>query len=170
MPDIVSDLAMKRKHDVASVKDRLRLLCSRREYCSSDIYRKALQALDGDSACAAEVLEALKSEKYVDDLRYACAYSRDKSAISGWGARKIRFMLSSKGVPQDVIDEALLEVDESRADQRFHRLMYGRYMSMKDDPQVRVKLLRYALGRGYRYDEASSLIDVIIKGNYEDTI
>ena len=36
------------------VTDRLRGLCSRREYCVEDVRQKALKALDGDVAAAAE--------------------------------------------------------------------------------------------------------------------
>lgn len=151
--------------DPATVTEKLRMLCSRREYCSSDILKKALKALDGDNEGASRILETLINEKYIDDLRYSCAYARDKSAIAGWGAAKIRFMLSAKGVSRDVIDMALLEIDESKADHRFMKLMLNKSRSLKDDPQKRVKLLRFAMGRGYSYQDASSVIDDIINND-----
>lgn len=153
---------MKGMHDLASVTEKLRMLCSRREYCSSDILKKAIRALDGDSEGASQILEILINEKYIDDLRYACAYARDKASIAGWGTAKIRFMLSAKGVARDVIDMALLEIDESKADHRFKKLMLNKSRSLKDDSQKRVKLLRFAMGRGYSYHDASSIIDDII--------
>ena len=51
--------------DVQKITDRLRRLCSRREYCTSDILKKAVTALKGDKEAAAKVLEVLVSEKYV---------------------------------------------------------------------------------------------------------
>lgn len=143
--------------------DKLRNLCSRREYCSSDIRRKALTALDNDREGADKVMDLLIKDKYVDDYRYSCAYARDKATIAGWGPSKIRYMLSSKGVARDVIDRAMLEIDDSKADQRFDRLVRSRYASLRNDPQVRVKLFRYVVGRGYSYDDASSVIDELIK-------
>ena len=143
--------------------DKLRNLCSRREYCSSDIRRKALTALDNDREGADKVMDLLIKDKYVDDYRYSCAYARDKASIAGWGPSKIRYMLSSKGVARDVIDRAMLEIDESKADQRLDRLVRSRYASLRNDPQVKVKLLRYVVGRGYSYDEASSVIDELMK-------
>jgi len=154
---------MKKSQDITSVTDKLRNLCSRREYCSSDIRRKALTALDNDIDSAGKVMDLLIKDKYVDDYRYSCAYARDKASIAGWGPSKIRYMLSSKGVDRDVIDRAMLEIDESKADQRLDRLVRSRYASLRNDPQVRVKLLRYVVGRGYSYDEASSVIDELIK-------
>ena len=148
--------------------DKLRNLCSRREYCSSDIRRKALTALDNDIDSAGKVMDLLIKDKYVDDYRYSCAYARDKASIAGWGPSKIRYMLSSKGVDRDVIDRAMLEIDESKADQRLDRLVRSRYASLRNDPQVRVKLLRYVVGRGYSYDEASSVIDELMKERNDD--
>ena len=148
--------------------DKLRNLCSRREYCSSDIRRKALNALDNDIDSAGKVMDLLIKDKYVDDYRYSCAYARDKASIAGWGPSKIRYMLSSKGVDRGVIDRAMLEIDESKADQRLDRLVRSRYASLRNDPQVRVKLLRYVVGRGYSYDEASSVIDELMKERNDD--
>ena len=89
-------------------------------------------------------------------------HSRDKSSISGWGEVKIRYMLAAKGVAKDVVDKALEEVDRSRADRRLEKLMENKWKSLKDDPQGRMKLLRFALGRGYGYDEVSEMMDRIL--------
>lgn len=138
--------------------DKMRRLCSRREYCVSDIRTKLMKELDGDVQKVESALNKLKEEKYVDDLRYATAYARDKAAISGWGATKIRYMLSAKGVAKDVISEALNEVDEAKASSRLEKLLENKYKSLKDDPQWKIKLLRFALGRGYSYDEVNDQI------------
>ena len=145
------------------VLNRLRGLCSRREYCVADVLKKAADGLEGDRAAAQEVVDILVKEKYVDDLRYASAYARDKSAIQGWGEVKIRYMLSAKGVPRDVIDKALEEIDQDKADSRLEKLLQNKLKSLKDDPQCRLKLLRFALGRGYGYDEVSKVVDSLMK-------
>ena len=145
------------------ILDRLRGLCSRREYCVADVLKKATDGLEGDRTAAQEVVDVLVNEKYVDDLRYASAFARDKSAIQGWGEVKIRYMLSAKGVSRDVIDEALKEIDQDKADSRLEKLLQNKFKSLKDDPQCRLKLLRFALGRGYSYDEVNSLISSLLK-------
>lgn len=138
--------------------DKMRRLCSRREYCVSDIRTKLMKELEGDAQKVETALNKLIEERYVDDMRYATAYARDKASISGWGATKIRYMLSAKGVAKDVISEALNEVDESKAASRLEKLLEHKYKSLKDDPQWKIKLLRFALGRGYSYDEVSDQI------------
>ena len=154
---------MKMDEKKLKVLNRLRALCSRREYCVADVLKKAADGLEGDRAAAQEVVDVLVKEKYVDDLRYASAFARDKSAIQGWGEVKIRYMLSAKGVPRDVIDKALEEIDHDKADSRLEKLLQNKLKSLKDDPQCRLKLLRFALGRGYSYDEASHTIDQLLR-------
>lgn len=147
-----------KKIDPQKVADRMRGLCSRREYCRQDIMKKVLAALDGDADEAGRVMDRLVEEKYIDDLRYASAYARDKSSIAGWGSTKIRYMLASKGIDRETIAAALQEVDEGKASDRLEKLLAGKVRSLKDDPQRRMKLLRFALGRGYQYDEAAEVI------------
>ena len=145
------------------VIDRMRNLCSRREYCKADIMKKALAALDGDRAGAEKVVEVLVNEKYIDELRYASAFARDKASLSGWGETKIRYMLSSKGLSRGVIDLALEEIDDAKAKTRLEKLMENKFRGLKDDPQCRLKMLRFGLGRGYAYDEVAEITDCLMK-------
>lgn len=143
---------------IIKVIDRLRGLCSRREYCVEDMRQKALKALEGDAASADEIVETLLKEKYVDDLRYASAFARDKASIRGWGEVKIRYMLSAKKISRDIIDQALAEIDDRKASDRLHKLLENKYRSLKDDPQRKLKLLRFALSRGYSYEKVNCYI------------
>lgn len=148
--------------DPQKVADRMRGLCSRREYCRQDIMKKVLAAMGGDADEAGRIMDRLVEEKYIDDLRYASAFARDKSSIAGWGATKIRYMLAAKGIDRETIAAALQEVDEGKASDRLEKLLSAKVRSLKDDPQCRMKLLRFALGRGYQYDEAAEVIDRLL--------
>lgn len=149
------------------VTDRMRALCSKREYCSSEIKKKLNDALEGDNEAVAGILDSLKKDGYVDDSRYASAFARDKSSIAGWGNIKIRHALAAKGVERDVVEAALKEIDPEKADSRLEKLAANRYKALKDDPQCRLKMLRYLLGRGYSYDEVSSVTELLMK-RYEE--
>lgn len=145
------------------VADKIRLLCSRREYCVSDIRKKLMVQLEGKTDEVEKILNTLVSERYVDDLRYASAYARDKASISGWGSTKIRYMLSSKGISSETIALALEEIDSDKAQSRLDKLMENKFRTLKDDPQCRLKMLRFGLGRGYAYDEVASVVDVLLR-------
>ena len=130
--------------------------CSKREYCRSDIRAKALKALDGDAAAADAVLESLSAEGYVDDRRYAGAFARQKAALDGWGPVKIRYALKMKGIAALDIDEALSSVDPDAAGRRMRKLLDAKARSLEGDPQARFKLIKYALSRGYEYEDVKN--------------
>lgn len=125
--------------------------------------KKALKALDGDRDKAEKVVETLVKEKFIDDLRYSSAFARDKASLAGWGQTKIRYMLSAKGISKEVITAALGEIDGEQAADKLERLMANKFKSLKDDSQCRMKMLRFALGRGYDYEEASSVLDKLVR-------
>lgn len=137
--------------EYARCLSRLQKRCSKAEYCSSDVYRKALKALDGDAEAAARVLAALVEEKYVDDVRYAGAFAREKAGLQGWGPIKIRFQLRSKGISEDAITAALEEVEPGRAADKLERLLAAKARTLEGDPQFRLKMLKFGLSRGYEY-------------------
>ena len=133
--------------DAARCLSRLQKLCSKAEYCEADIYRKALKDLEGDADAARKVLEALISEKYVDNARYASAFAREKAAIQGWGPVKIRFQLKAKGVSEENIRAALEEVDEGKQADKLRKVLLAKARSLAGDPQFRLKLLRFGIVR-----------------------
>lgn len=141
------------------VYDALSAQCARREYCVSDIRRKALERLEFDAAAADAVVASLVADGYVDDRRYAAAFARDKSALSGWGPVKIRSALLARGIDRAVVLEALEEIDPERASSRLEKVLETKWRTLRDDPQGRLKLIRFALSRGYDYDRIRPLIE-----------
>lgn len=140
------------------VLERLQRQCVRMETCTSDLYRKALKAMEGDAEAAARILASLTADRFVDDRRYAAAFAREKSSLQGWGPVKIRFMLRGKGIAEDIITEALQEVDPEKALSKLDKLAADKYRLLKDDPQCRLKLLKALLSRGYGYDEVEAAV------------
>lgn len=144
------------------VLSRLQAHCSRRECCSRDIYAKALKAMDGDSAVAEEIVESLHRDRYLDDLRYATAFARDKSSLQGWGPVKISWMLKAKGLDEVTISSALEEVDADSAERKLDSLVAQKRRQLEGDPQMKLKLLKYALGRGYGYDNVKASVERVL--------
>jgi len=151
--------------DRAQCLSRLQRLCSKAEYCSRDIYRKALKDLEGDADAAAAVVASLVEERYVDDARYAAAFAREKAGIQGWGPVKIRFQLRSKGIAEEVINAALQEIEPAKAADKLQRLLTAKHRTLEGDPACRLKLLKFALSRGYEYDEVEAALKDIFRSS-----
>lgn len=141
----------------------LQNLCSRKEYCSADIYKKALKGLDGDEEGAAEMVALLEKDRFVDDLRYATAFARDKACLDGWGPVKIAFQLRGKGIAPETVDEALAAVDPDRADARLRAVLEAKARTLSGDPEIRLKLLKFALQRGYEYARIDPVVRDILR-------
>ena len=151
--------------EYSKVLDRLQAQCSKREYCSQDIFRKALMAFDGDRGQAEKILQSLQDDRFVDDLRYSSAFAREKSRLTGWGPAKISYALASKGIARPTIAEALKEIDEGEADRRMRSVLETKYRTLAGDPQEKFKLLKFGLTRGYDYDKIAPVVDDILKKN-----
>ena len=147
--------------DATRCLNRLQKLCSKAEYCRADVYRKALKDLEGDAEAAGKVVEQLVTDKYVDDARYASAYAREKAGLQGWGPVKIRFQLRAKGVSDADIASALQEIEPEKADARLEKLLAAKARTLEGDPQFRLKLLKFALSRGYEYDTVEAVLKKI---------
>ena len=148
--------------DASRCLSRLQKLCSKAEYCTADIRRKALKDMEGDADAAEKVVASLVEDRYVDDARYASAYAREKATIQGWGPVKIRFQLRGKGITDAVIAEALQEIEPEKAGDKLERLLAAKARTLQGDPQFRLKLLKFGLTRGYEYDETEAAVSKII--------
>ena len=146
--------------DRAQCLSRLQRLCSKTEYCAQDMYRKALKDLEGDTDAAAAVVASLIEDRYVDDARYAAAFAREKAGIQGWGPVKIRFQLRSKGISDEIIASALVKIKQLQIIDRNQLLI-----NVKNVAACRLKLLKFALSRGYEYDEVEAALKEIFRSS-----
>ena len=146
----------------------LQSLCMKRECCSSEILSKARTAMDGDTAAAEELLASLVADKFVDDARYAAAFAREKSSLTGWGPAKIRYALMMKGIARETITAALGEIDEEAASAKLDKLLAAKCKSLQGDPYIKFKLIKYALSRGYGYAEVEPAVESILTHSLSD--
>ena len=141
---------------------RLSAQCAMGELCIHDV-RKKMQRWEIADEVQQRVVERLLDERFIDENRYAHAFVRDKSRYNKWGVTKIRYMLASKGIQQEIISQALEDIDSGRAQVRLDKLMENKFRTLKEDPQCRLKLLRFGLGRGYGYEEVALVVDTLLK-------
>jgi len=141
-------------------KAKMEALCSRREYCTADIREKLKRYMLPEEAVT-DIISSLQRDKYLDDLRYAAAFARDKSSLAGWGARKIEFALRRKGVSSEVIREALCDIDQEKVSERMQEVVLRKWRSLSNEDDLekrRIKTIKFALGRGYSFEEVSSFV------------
>lgn len=139
-------------------------LCSRAEKSSGDARR--LMARWGVPAAEREgVLDKLIEMRFIDDSRYAAAYVRDRSRFGGWGTYKIRAGLKAKGVSEEVINEALAQLTEDNNAEQLLRQVERKAPKVKaaNDYELKTKLIRFALSRGFEYDTVLAVVEQFMK-------
>ena len=141
-------------------------LCARAEKSSSD----ALRLMSGRGLSEADrekVLRKLVDERFIDDSRYAEAFVRDKMRYSKWGPRKIEQALWQKRIDDDTIGEALdaIDPDEYTAILKPILQQKRRTTTAKSPYELQQKLVRYALGRGFTFEQIRRCLDL---GECED--
>lgn len=138
-------------------------LCARGERSTGDAMR-LMRTWGVPEDERQRVVDKLVAQRFIDNSRYAELYVREKSRLSGWGARKIAMQLRAKGVDKETIAEALATIDNEEQGDRLVEKLRRKMRSTKaqSDYELRGKLLRYALGLGYDYDDAGSALDKIM--------
>ena len=149
---------------------RLQGQCSKAEYCSGQI-RKKLQTwseknrIVGKEPFTVEqiesVVEALQDGKYVDDCRFAGAYARDKARFAKWGKVKIAYNLKMLGIEKEIVVRVLEENADLFSDELLEQIIKRKWNSLGDKvapAAKKEKVLRFALGRGFAYDQILPVI------------
>ena len=147
----------------AEALQSLMRLCARGERSTGDAMRlmRTWGVPEGERQA---VVDRLVAQRFIDNSRYAELYVREKSRLSGWGARKIAMQLRTKGVEKEIIAEALATIDSDEQSDRLAEKLRRKMRTTKaqSDYEMRGKLLRYALGLGYDYDDANTALDKIM--------
>lgn len=146
---------------------RLEALCARAEHCSFELSTK-LRGWGITGASAEKIINHLIDNRFVDDLRFAQSFVRDRYRFSGHGRRKIILALIAKHIPRDIIDTALEEIDDKiYFDNLCHiinRKASSLDMTIYDN---RNKVYRYAIGRGFESSLIVRALKLYISNNQE---
>lgn len=141
------------------VFERAAQLCAGSEHCAWDIRQKLCKwgVVKADTDM---IIEKLYNENYIDDERFARAYSIDRLRFSHWGRIKIKAMMQGMGIPYNAIQHGLAQIDQ----QEYHEVM-EHLIAQKDrtlvenDPYIRrMKLIRFAAGHGFELSEIHNFL------------
>lgn len=140
--------------------NRLAATCSTREVSPADAADK-LRRWGVDPADAQTVMERLVAEAFLSEERYARAFVHDKVCFERWGRLKIRQALQAKGIRPAWADRALAEVSEAQYADNLRALMVQKRRTLHepDAARCRLKLMRFATGRGYLMEEIQQCLE-----------
>jgi regulatory protein len=141
----------------SDVREAVVRLLARREYSRRELESRLEKRVD-DRKVLLAVLDDVTDKGYQSDQRMAEMFLRQRVS-QGYGERRIRYDLNTKGVSEALVSEALaaaavdwFEVAREHAVRR-----YGE--GPPADHKERAKRMRHLLGRGFGYDEVKYALD-----------
>ena len=141
---------------------KLAALCSQSEHCTLEMKEKMTRwGIDEDAQ--QRVVEYLVANRYVDDRRYARSFVNDKLKYNKWGPRKIEQSLWMKHIDESIQREALDDVDNEEYISVLRPLLTSKRKTTKaeTDYEMNQKLLRFAIGRGFTFEQVKEVIDEV---------
>lgn len=118
--------------------------------------RELLDRRGCDDAAIEDAIAELLAEKLIDDYRFAERFIEDKRELESWGHVRIAADLQRRGVPPDLVEEALAE-DGADELATALALLEGRIASVGDDRE-RDRAWRLLVRRGYDPELAYSAV------------
>jgi regulatory protein len=122
--------------------------CAGQEHCTSEIRLKLNYW--GFEKIAEQIISHLLDEGFIDELRYAKAFSRGKFRNLHWGRIKIKAQLRAKRIDTNYIAIALRDIDEQEYNDCLTALVKKK-MHELGGPSVKnnFKAMRFALSKGF---------------------
>lgn len=147
--------------DLDKLRLRMAELCARSEQCSYDIAVK-LRRAGATSAQMMQIINDLRSQKFIDDARYARALTNDKVRFAGWGRMKIRAALLAKRISESDIRLAFDRIDDDEYHDSLMRVAASKARGLDlTDYRQRQKFFRSMASRGYEPGLISSAISAL---------
>jgi len=133
--------------------------CSYQERCISEVEQK-LKDLAVQRGKIPGIINQLQKEGYLDEERFAKAFAGGKFRLNKWGRHKIEFEMKIRGIPELMIQEGMIEIDETEYLQTLRELMTHKFNEIKSDKNVNIreKILNFAYGKGYEMELILGLI------------
>lgn len=140
---------------------RLETLCARSEQCTWELSEK-LKKWGISAEESTKIISSLQKRRFVDNERYTRAFVRDRFRFAGWGPYKIRQSLRLKRIPDDLIENALRELDGEEINRALRTLLRRRAEGLDlCEQKERARLLRLAVSRGFAPSKALEIIKQI---------
>ena len=143
-------------------------LCARAEKSTGDA-RRLMRGWGVDERAQEEIVRTLTAQRFIDDVRFAEAFVREKTNLSGWGAYKIRAALSRKGIDRATTEAALAGVDPALNAERLQQQLARKMRTAKAATtyELKTKLIRYGASLGYDFESVAEAVARIIKTDDE---
>ena len=136
-------------------------LCANAEHCQWEM-REKMRRWELSEEAQTRILNRLVSERYIDDVRFARAFVKDKVKYNKWGRRKVEQALWQKHIDEEIRQQVLDEIADEDYVLVLRPMLQQKRKSIKanSDYELNGKLIRFAVSRGFTMDIIKQCISV----------
>ena len=137
--------------DARSPRASALTLLSRRDYSTAELRKKLLDR-DYEADAVDVLIQDLTTSRLLDDRRVAASHVRTATAIKGRGRLRIARELQQRGLPKDVISEALGTVEKPDEAAAIRKVLARK--KWPDNPSLadRRRMFQHLMRRGFPAD------------------
>lgn len=151
-------MALSRKYTDEQNRGYIEKWCARRERAPVEVKRK-LRSRGMAAHVIDSVIDQLKNDGFVDEDRFARAYTRDKYRLNKWGINKIAAGLRSLQIDDAHIHAAREDIDRPEYLDHLRGLRDAKLKQVGDvGAEGKQKIFRYLCSRGYTSEEVSTIL------------
>jgi regulatory protein len=127
--------------------------CAYQERSPREVQNRIAElGMTGDDAD--KILQILEGDNYVNETRFAFAYSGGKFRINHWGKVKIGLELRAKGISPTLVNQALAEISDEEYKAVFDKVFANKkaQLESKKAANMAAKLVTYLVNVGFEQD------------------
>ena len=135
--------------------------CSLSEHCIQKVREKLVQ-WGTPKEFIDPIIDKLLEDDYINEERFARAFVKDKFRFNHWGRVKITTHLKALNISSENISIAMQEIGDEEYDEMLDAIVEKKRKTIKNgtDYEIRAKLLRHALSRGFEYNLVASKLNI----------
>lgn len=151
------------KYSLLEAKIKLEALCAYQERCSFELNAKMISwGLDFEDRN--RLLAELIASNFLNEERFAEAFTSGKVRIKKWGRIKIRIELQKRKISEYSIKKALSLIDEELYLENLRHLLKKKWISLSSEKNLynkKMKIYRFLSSKGYETDLIKDCIELI---------
>ncbi len=149
-----------KKYTIQQAIPKIEYFCSYQERCHHEVKSKLYDfGLNTDEVN--EVLARLVKANFLNEERFAIAFTIGKFRQKKWGLNKIIFQLKSKNVSDFCIKKALTYIVDDDYDETIAQLAEKYFKKLKSSDKIFVrqqKVIQFLMSKGYEYEKCKIVV------------
>ena len=140
-------------------KQKIEAWCAYQERAQSEVVKK-LREYGLDTQDTYALISDLITNNFLNEQRFASAFTSGKVRIKRWGRKKICNQLLQKHVAKIIIQEAFNEIDLDIYQENLTFLAQRKFTETKGTLfERKVKTARFLAGKGYEFDLIQDVLE-----------